>query len=195
MSPQIKGWVTHTPCRRSLGRLLLCSAQAFYTTCSNAGIQNSPWMPRTFLQAVSQGLNLAWMRLRDGPSPPPELCLVDAYSFFETGVAAVPVREAGGREGCSHGLLSRGCATWWAHPWGRPSEGMKPTGTDARGSFVACTVLFGVVFHGTRQTYFGQYVGFTQHKDCCAETQASAMLPLGGPSVKWDGNTSIRCCQ
>ena len=51
------------------------------------------------------------MGLRDGPSHAPELCLADAYGFFVMGVVAMLVREAGGREGCSHGLLARGSAT------------------------------------------------------------------------------------
>lgn len=89
----------------------------------------------------------------------------------------------GRRQEGSHGLVARGCATWWACPWGEPSKGMEPAGTDTRGSFAPYMVLFGVVFRSTRQTYFDQYVGFTQHKDGCAETQAWAMLSLGGVSI------------
>lgn len=84
----------------SEGSWLLRSAQAFYTTRSNTVIKNSLGMPRTvaFLQAVSQGLSLVWMGLHDSLYPAPDLCPVDAYSFFLMGVVAMPVREAGGQE-------------------------------------------------------------------------------------------------
>jgi len=45
-------------------------------------------------------------------------------------IVAMPVHEAGGQEGCSNGLLARSCATWQAHPWGKPLAGMEPAGTD-----------------------------------------------------------------
>lgn len=51
------------------------------------------------------------------------------------------------------------------------------------GLLAPCMVLFGAVFHCSRQTYFSQYVDFTQHKSHCPEIKAWAMLSLGGPSV------------
>lgn len=71
------------------------------------------------------------MGLCDGPSPAPGLCPADAYDFLVMGVVAMLVSEPGGQEDCSYGLSARGCATWWAHPWGKPSEGMEPVWTDS----------------------------------------------------------------
>lgn len=65
----------------------------------------------SFLWAISQGLNLTWMELCDSPHTA-ELCPADAHSFFVMNMVAMLVHEGGGQDDCSHGLLTRACATW-----------------------------------------------------------------------------------
>lgn len=94
------------------------------------------------------------------------------------GVVSMPVREAGGQEGCSHGLLGSGCATWWAHPWGKPSEGTEPAGADTGVFCPSRGLIWGCLPQYKTNLLWLVAVGFTQHKGHCSGSDSHGLCVL-----------------